>query len=483
MSQCVPTCDTDDPPNMTANAPPPLLHHHHHHHQHHPSNRPHVPPEYEVAELTWENGNVAMHGLGHPRISKPIAKYPSTTGSTVGWDKQHQSGMLESIVDQATNNQIQVSSPGHPSFMSWLGGAHPHVAASGVDALVPNSNSFGHRAVEASDQVPNLPSVDGSSAGGGGRGRKRTRGGEGVWGCPSQGSVAPTVMTLDDTCEFYGGEDVGFTTTSSPDGEADDGGGLPDTENTSLGGHDSFCQSKRSQRDAVADEEGEKVNKGELGMSSLSTKRSRAAAIHNQSERKRRDRINEKMRTLQKLVPNSSKTDKASMLDEVIDYLKQLQAQVQMMNRMSGFPQMMMPMAMPQLQMSLMANMAHMAQMTQMGLGMGMGMGMMDMATINRAGHPAMPPLLHPSAFASLAPGGSWEASGDRMPPPGAPVPMDSLSAFMAHPAQPMSMDAYSKMAALYQRLFQQQQHLQQQQQQHLQQQQQQKQGNPKSTI
>lgn len=35
----------------------------------------------------------------------------------------------------------------------------------------------------------------------------------------------------------------------------------------------------------MADEEGEKVNKGELGMSSLSTKRSRAAAIHNQSER------------------------------------------------------------------------------------------------------------------------------------------------------------------------------------------------------
>ncbi|MBA0790242.1 hypothetical protein Gohar_014906, partial [Gossypium harknessii] len=37
------------------------------------------------------------------------------------------------------------------------------------------------------------------------------------------------------------------------------------------------------------------------------TRRSRATAIHNQSERKRRDRINQKMKALQKLVPNASK--------------------------------------------------------------------------------------------------------------------------------------------------------------------------------
>ncbi|CAI5525526.1 unnamed protein product [Closterium sp. Naga37s-1] len=39
----------------------------------------------------------------------------------------------------------------------------------------------------------------------------------------------------------------------------------------------------------------------------------------------RRDRINERMKALQQLIPNSNKTDKASMLDEAIEYLRVLQ--------------------------------------------------------------------------------------------------------------------------------------------------------------
>ncbi|EMS61948.1 Transcription factor UNE10 [Triticum urartu] len=140
-------------------------------------------------------------------------------------------------------------------------------------------------------------------------------------------------------------------------------------------------------------------------------------------EVKRRDRINQKMQTLQKLVPNSSKTDKASMLDEVIDHLKQLQATVQMMNRMSS---MMMPMAMPQLaQMSVMANMAQMAQMAQMGLGM-----------INMAGplaQPAYPGLTQPMMHTS--------------------TPFQQQQ----QQAQPNGMEAYSRMMAMCQKLGQQQ--------------------------
>ncbi|CAH9073658.1 unnamed protein product [Cuscuta europaea] len=60
-----------------------------------------------------------------------------------------------------------------------------------------------------------------------------------------------------------------------------------------------------------------------------STKRSRAAEVHNLSERRRRDRINEKMKALQELIPRCNKSDKASMLDEAIEYLKSLQLQVQ----------------------------------------------------------------------------------------------------------------------------------------------------------
>lgn len=58
-------------------------------------------------------------------------------------------------------------------------------------------------------------------------------------------------------------------------------------------------------------------------------KRTRAAEVHNQSERRRRDRINDRMRALQELIPNSNKTDKASVLDEAIEYLKNLQTQLQ----------------------------------------------------------------------------------------------------------------------------------------------------------
>uniref|UniRef100_A0A6N2MVK5 BHLH domain-containing protein n=1 Tax=Salix viminalis TaxID=40686 RepID=A0A6N2MVK5_SALVM len=67
-----------------------------------------------------------------------------------------------------------------------------------------------------------------------------------------------------------------------------------------------------------------------------SSKRSRAAEVHNLSEKRRRSRINEKMKALQNLIPNSNKTDKASMLDEAIEYLKQLQLQLQMLTMRNG---------------------------------------------------------------------------------------------------------------------------------------------------
>ncbi|VAI36345.1 unnamed protein product [Triticum turgidum subsp. durum] len=85
-------------------------------------------------------------------------------------------------------------------------------------------------------------------------------------------------------------------------------------------------------------------------------RRSRAAEVHNLSERRRRDRINEKMRALQELIPHCNKTDKASMLDEAIEYLKTLQMQVQMMWMGSGmappavmFPGMQMHQYLPQM--------------------------------------------------------------------------------------------------------------------------------------
>ncbi|KAK8505360.1 hypothetical protein V6N13_045798 [Hibiscus sabdariffa] len=67
-------------------------------------------------------------------------------------------------------------------------------------------------------------------------------------------------------------------------------------------------------------------------------RRGQATDPHSIAERLRRVRIAERMKSLQELVPNANKTDKASMLDEIIDYVKFLQLQVKVlsMSRLGG---------------------------------------------------------------------------------------------------------------------------------------------------
>ncbi|KAL4361395.1 hypothetical protein GQ457_04G032620 [Hibiscus cannabinus] len=381
MSQCVPGWDLDDNQatarhslRSNSNSTAPDVH----------------TSEYEVAELTWENGQLAMHGLGPARVpAKPLISSVPSKYST--WDKPRGNGTLESIVNQATRV---------PYLKVSLHGGGDEIAPcldqrrAPADALVPCSKrtSEDHRTTHVMESIPGL-------------GGSRLVG----MGCSTRvGSCSvPPAGTRDDdvlvtekrrratarvpvTPEWSGKEQSGSASatfgresqyvTTFDTYEKDLGVGLTSTslgspENTSYtipcsrattgaDDHDSVCHS-RPQREETEEEE-EELEKKETGKSSVSNKRSRAAAIHNQSERKRRDKINQRMKTLQKLVPNSSKTDKASMLDEVIDYLKQLQAQVHMMNRMN-IPPMMLPMAMqPQLPMPMMA--------PAMGMGMGMGM-------------------------------------------------------------------------------------------------------------
>ncbi|KAL6541142.1 hypothetical protein OROMI_025025 [Orobanche minor] len=61
-------------------------------------------------------------------------------------------------------------------------------------------------------------------------------------------------------------------------------------------------------------------------------RRGQATDPHSIAERLRRERIAERMKSLQELVPNANKTDKASMLDEIIDYVKYLQLQVKVLS-------------------------------------------------------------------------------------------------------------------------------------------------------
>lgn len=419
QNQCVPSCEVGDVPPLPAAAPPPL---------------PPPPPravssrssypaslpvgqdiswlDYEVAELTWENGQLTMHGLGLPRMSSK---------SNVA------SGTLESIVNQATKKPHPggACDPTPDSDLPpWFA---PASVSMSMDALVPTANTGGACMVGCSTtRVGSCSAAAHVPVG-------------------SDWSVSGSDSMRRDTCQQMSRGVNGLTSTSREN-----------TKTVTVDDHDSVCHSRR-QKERGKEQE---IKKKGTRKSSVSTKRSRAAAIHNQSERKRRDKINQRMKTLQKLVPNSSKTDKASMLDEVIDYLKQLQGQVQMMSRMSlpSMP-MMMPMTIQQqLQMSMMSQMGigmspGIAGMN-MGVGMGIGIDQMNM-NINNAMTPPQNvagisvPTLNPSVFMPLVP---WDGTST--------IGGDPLLAYLAcqQAQQPMTMDAYSKMVAMYQQLQQQQQ-------------------------
>ncbi|KAL7125904.1 hypothetical protein ABFS83_14G147700 [Erythranthe nasuta] len=125
------------------------------------------------------------------------------------------------------------------------------------------------------------------------------------------------------------------------------------------------------------------------GKSLNSTGKSRAAAMHNQSEKKRRERINQRMQILQKLIPNCNKIDKVSILDDVIEYIKQLQSQVEMMCLMN----------MPSLVMLPLGIHPHHLQISTIDSGVGMGSGM-DTGRVA-----TMPPS--PAAAAAFMPASS----------------------------------------------------------------------------
>ncbi|XP_076930098.1 uncharacterized protein LOC143594742 [Bidens hawaiensis] len=96
-------------------------------------------------------------------------------------------------------------------------------------------------------------------------------------------------------------------------------------------------------------EESNKKNNGEInGQSSSScssnddgqnnsngkTRASRGTATDPQSlyARKRRERINERLRILQNLVPNGTKVDISTMLEEAVEYVKFLKLQIQLLS-------------------------------------------------------------------------------------------------------------------------------------------------------
>uniref|UniRef100_A0A7N0TP00 BHLH domain-containing protein n=1 Tax=Kalanchoe fedtschenkoi TaxID=63787 RepID=A0A7N0TP00_KALFE len=299
----------------------------------------------QVAELTWENGQLGFQGLA-----------PATHGAKPTWGTANET--LESIVQQGST----VFHHQQPQQHSNLNHIHYPAANTNPCSSFAASSTW----LESDHRHARVESLKRSSL-------------------KESNTVIMTRATEEDLVYHYGS----------------------DNKNE---GHDS---------------------KGGAGRSS-STRRSRTAAVHNQSERKRRDRINQKMKTLQKLVPNASKTDKASMLDEVIKYLKQLQGQIQMMNYVRNMPPMMVPLAMQQQQQNQMSLLARTGMNLNMGL-MGMG-GMLNMMHMPRSVPLQSAP--HPSATPST---NATFPPSFLMVPPMIPTPPISQS---------MNTDLFNKMAA-----------------------------------
>uniref|UniRef100_A0A0A9DEX0 BHLH domain-containing protein n=1 Tax=Arundo donax TaxID=35708 RepID=A0A0A9DEX0_ARUDO len=217
----------------------------------------------------------------------------------------------------------------------------------------------------------------------------------------------------------------------------------------------SQAECSASQDDDLEDEPGGLRRSG-----SRCTKRSRIAEVHNLSERRRRDRINEKMRALQELIPNCNKIDKASMLDEAIEYLKTLQLQVQMMSMGSGLciPPMLLPPTMQHLQIPPMAHFPH------LGMGLGYGMGIFDMNSTTAVPLPPMPGVHFPcSMIPGAAPQGLGIPGRNTVPMFGVPgqaihSPVSSVQPFPSLAGLPVRPNVAAQVSATMANMVQEQQ-------------------------
>ncbi|KAJ0963423.1 hypothetical protein J5N97_028545 [Dioscorea zingiberensis] len=112
-----------------------------------------------------------------------------------------------------------------------------------------------------------------------------------------------------------------------------------DDSNAAPNGQSSSCYS--SEDDSNASQElngGSGTSSSSKGAEALNlsgkTRASRGSATDPQSlyARKRRERINERLRILQNLVPNGTKVDISTMLEEAVQYVKFLQLQIKLLS-------------------------------------------------------------------------------------------------------------------------------------------------------
>ncbi|XP_065045150.1 transcription factor PHYTOCHROME INTERACTING FACTOR-LIKE 13-like isoform X1 [Musa acuminata AAA Group] len=290
-------------------------------------------PDSELVELLWRDGHVVMHSQSqhHPRASAAIAKLKPEQQQQ---REQSLGRSISSIQDDATASWFP--SPLHDSLEKEFCSEFFSEMA-GIDGLGPSNMSTIDRYMGFGDT-----------------------GASDVLTAPKKSTLhlRENNTMSSSICEsnrlHAQGDAAGVAGASVPKHAfetalaSSSGGACFSFRRTGDQGGSGQCQ-KRKQRDVQVAEyqseeaEFESVEAKKAAQGSISTRRSRAAEVHNLSERRRRDRINEKMKALQELIPHCNKTDKASMLDEAIEYLKSLQLQVQMMWMGGRMAQMMLP--------------------------------------------------------------------------------------------------------------------------------------------
>ncbi|CAH9072908.1 unnamed protein product [Cuscuta epithymum] len=385
--------------------------------------------DHNLVELLWRNGQVVMHSqtLKKPaadpnEASQPVKHDPPTSiaaGSVLG---NPTGGGLIQNEDAASwlnypvvydSFERELCGP----FLPEIPSAHP-VAALDIFGLSqpPNHNNSHAPAMPppgaqilnnlrnrprgedphgrecsvmtvgsshcGSNQVAIDPTFNRNSRGGGGG-----NGGGGDRRCLSAAVTEDDEKRVSPETELLGEEETAATSSSS----GRSGSSTFVTTKGGDGGGGSVNIRKRKARDPEESEcQHDEADDFELGdrnkssQKSGTTRRSRSAEVHNLSERRRRDRINEKMKALQELLPHSTKTDKASMLDEAIEYLKSLQMQLQMMWMGSGMASMMFSGVQP-----------YMSR---------MGMGMVPPTMPSMGMHLPRPPMVNHSAAGAAAP-------------------------------------------------------------------------------
>lgn len=283
----------------------------------------------DLVELLWHNGGVVAHSQ-RPAAPNPSAAAAadhggqSTSGltgeETAAWFPDaalEDDDMYAQLWHSVTTAPDGGGLPAGPSSRPPPGDlAHQTAAA----ARPPMSSSWTGDLCSTfcgSNQGPVVPAG----------------GGEGSAALPSEGTRGTSTRDGAGT----------FTGTSSSGGSGSNFGasGLP-SESTH-GGHKRKGRGRDDSDSRSEDAEFEATEETKSSRRHGSKRRSRAAEVHNQSERRRRDRINEKMRSLQELIPHCNKADKASILDEAIEYLKSLQMQLQIMWMTTGMAPMMFP--------------------------------------------------------------------------------------------------------------------------------------------